>query len=447
MFADIVSLVAMVSSEQEDSNESLLYCLKGSRKNLVTWGHEYLRSLAGQIGKEYEARLEKGESVDEINQLVDQIIPEFIDHNEEPEAVDLLLEVERLDSLNKFTTENNFERVCVYLQTCASYSIDTEEMRGSFQTAYDIYRKFKRYPEAMRIAQKMNSMDLIKILMEECKDATTLKQMAFMLGRQSNPYESEDADIQEIISNTKLSEHFKSLARDLDVVEPKHPDSIFKSHLDERRMAGAELDSFKKNLSLTYVNAFVNAGYGKDLLITNSENNEDWVFKNKEDGQTAAAASLGMLLLWDIDEGLAQIDKYLDRSENDIVMGGCMALGLVSSRIVNEHDPVQATLLDKLENTTDQNLKIGALMGLSFTYAGSAKAELLEAISPIILDSSNTTQLQAVAALSIGLIYAGTCDEDAAQSVLQTLLEKEEDDLDNPFMRLFALGLGLLFLG
>ena len=132
MFADIVSLVAMVSSEQEDSNESLLYCLKGSRKNLVTWGHEYLRSLAGQIGKEYEARLEKGESVDEINQLVDQIIPEFIDHNEEPEAVDLLLEVERLESLNNFTTENNFERVCVYLQTCASYSADTDEMRDSF---------------------------------------------------------------------------------------------------------------------------------------------------------------------------------------------------------------------------------------------------------------------------------------------------------------------------
>ena len=175
MYADILSLVAMVSSEEEDSNESLLYCLQGSRKNLVTWGHEYLRSLAGQIGKEYEARLEKGESVDEINQLVDQIIPEFIDHNEEPEAVDLLLEVERLESLNKFTTENNFERVCTYLQTCASYAADTEEMRKSFQTAYDIYRKFKRYPEAMRVAQKMNNMDLITLLMDECKDKVTLK--------------------------------------------------------------------------------------------------------------------------------------------------------------------------------------------------------------------------------------------------------------------------------
>ena len=86
-------------------------------------------------------------------------------------------------------------------------------------------------------------------------------------------------------------------------------------------------------------------------------------------------------------------------------------------------------------------------MGLSFTYAGSARADLLEAISPIILDSSNSTQLQAVAALAIGLIYVGTCDEDAAQSILQTLMEKEEQHLNDPFTKLFALGLGLLFLG
>jgi 26S proteasome regulatory subunit N1 len=53
-------------------------------------------------------------------------------------------------------------------------------------------------------------------------------------------------------------------------------------------------------------------------------------------------------------------------------------------------------------------------MGLSLAYAGSARADLLEAISPIVLDSSNTLELQAVAALAIGMIYTGTCDEDAA---------------------------------
>jgi 26S proteasome regulatory subunit N1 len=49
----------------------------------------------------------------------------------------------------------------------------------------------------------------------------------------------------------------------------------------------------------------VNAGFGSDLLITNTQASGDWVFKTKDDGQTAAAASLGLLLLWDLDEGLA----------------------------------------------------------------------------------------------------------------------------------------------
>mmetsp|Transcript_5217 Transcript_5217/g.3934 ORF Transcript_5217/g.3934 Transcript_5217/m.3934 type:complete len:148 (-) Transcript_5217:768-1211(-) len=86
-------------------------------------------------------------------------------------------------------------------------------------------------------------------------------------------------------------------------------------------------------------------------------------------------------------------------------------------------------------------------MGLSFTYAGSARGDLLEVISPIILDSSNTIELQAIAALSIGMIYVGTCDEDAGQSIIQTLMEKGEAELEHSFTRLFALGLGLLYLG
>ena len=437
----------MVASDKDDETEALSYCLKGSRNNLVSWGHEYLRCLAGQIGTEFEKRMQAEQSCDDINGLVDQIIPEFINHNEEPEAVDLLLEVERLGALIDFTNPNNFERVCNYLLSCSDYAADTEEMQQTFKTAFDIFKKFKRYPEAMRVAQKMNNMDLITQLMSDCTDSVTLKQLAFMLARQRNAYESEDADLQGIISNQKLSEHFKSLARDLDVMEPKHPSSIFKSHLEDRRFQDDGINSAKKNLALTYVNAFVNAAFGKDLLILAQESNEDWVFKCKDDGQTAAAASLGMLLLWDIDEGLAQIDKYMERRENHIVAGSFMALGLVNSGVTNEVDPVQAILIEKLETCRETDLKIGALLGLSFTYAGSARADLLESISPIILDPDNTTALQAVASLAIGLVYVGTCDEDAANSILQVLMEKEESDLDNPFMRLFALGLGLLFLG
>jgi 26S proteasome regulatory subunit N1 len=190
----------MVASE-EGENDALKFCLKGTLRNLVGWGHEYLRALAGQIGDEYQKRVEKEEKVDDINNLVDQIIPEFINHNEEPEAVDLLLEVERLASLKDFTSTNNFERVCNYLLSCSDYAADTDEMQQTFQTAFDVYRKFKRYPDALRVAQKMNNMTLVSELMSECTDKVTLKQMAFMLARQRNPYESEESELQDIISN------------------------------------------------------------------------------------------------------------------------------------------------------------------------------------------------------------------------------------------------------
>jgi 26S proteasome regulatory subunit N1 len=84
--------------------------------------------------------------------LVDVIIPEFINHNEEPEAVDLLMEVEQLPQLNKFTNESNFERVCNYLQSCAQYAADPEEMKNAYKTAYEIYISQKQYALAMRVA-------------------------------------------------------------------------------------------------------------------------------------------------------------------------------------------------------------------------------------------------------------------------------------------------------
>lgn len=62
----------------------------------------------------------------------------------------------------------------------------------------------------------MNNMELIEDVMKSCKDPITLKQMAYMLGRQRNPYESEDDELNQIISQERLSEHYKQLARDLD---------------------------------------------------------------------------------------------------------------------------------------------------------------------------------------------------------------------------------------
>lgn len=60
-------------------------------------------------------------------------------HHEEPEAVDLLMEVENLHKLIIFTSVDNYERVCLYLLSCASYAADPDEMAKAYKTAYDIY--------------------------------------------------------------------------------------------------------------------------------------------------------------------------------------------------------------------------------------------------------------------------------------------------------------------
>ena len=131
----MVSIVGMVASEKEEP-DALKYAITGTRKNLVQWGHEYLRCLAGQIGKQYEDNMEKLESTTDLLQLVDQIIPEFIDHNEESEAVDLMMEVEQLTKLSQFCNLNNYERVCSYLLACSDYSADSDELTSILKTAY-----------------------------------------------------------------------------------------------------------------------------------------------------------------------------------------------------------------------------------------------------------------------------------------------------------------------
>jgi 26S proteasome regulatory subunit N1 len=98
-----------------------------------------------------------------------------------------------------------------------------------------------------------------------------------------------------------LSEGYLTLARDIEVMEPKSPEDIYKVHLiDGRGATSSSLDSARQNLAATFVNAFVNAGFGQDKLMTapsdssGSGSSGNWLFKNKEHGKASAAASLVM---------------------------------------------------------------------------------------------------------------------------------------------------------
>lgn len=63
------------------------------------------------------------------------------------------------------------------------------------------------------------------------------------------------------------------------------------------------MESLQKNLAATYCNGFVNAGFKKDALMCNKEN--PWLTSVKNDGAIAAVASIGLVNLWNVDNGTA----------------------------------------------------------------------------------------------------------------------------------------------
>jgi 26S proteasome regulatory subunit N1 len=57
-------------------------------------------------------------------------------------------------------------------------------------------------------------------------------------------------------------------------MEPKVPDDIYKTHLTEIKITPTQkAESARLNLASTFVNAFVNAGFGKDKLMIVDESN------------------------------------------------------------------------------------------------------------------------------------------------------------------------------
>jgi 26S proteasome regulatory subunit N1 len=139
------------SETSTDERESLNFKLKGTKdyeslakmgditaaadNNLGSWGHEFVRSLAGEIGQEYNARVIAGADPDDDDKfydllgMVDVIVPFNVEHNAEAEAIDLLIEVQRLKKVLKLDSidEKNFRRVCLYLIKTADYMSDPDD--------------------------------------------------------------------------------------------------------------------------------------------------------------------------------------------------------------------------------------------------------------------------------------------------------------------------------
>ncbi|TMW46881.1 hypothetical protein DOY81_008045 [Sarcophaga bullata] len=447
--ADIISVLSMTMGSGKDCLAYRFLCDRSQK--IGEWGHEYVRHLSGEIAAHYLDT--SGEFQTQLIELVKQIIPYNMEHNAEADACDLLIEIDHLHLLQEYVDESAYPRVCLYLQSCYPY-VPEPDNTIILETALQLSRKFNQYTQAMRLALMLNDMEKITEIFKETKDPAIQKQLAFMLARQQVCLELDESfpdydDLMEIMSNANLNKHFLNLARELDIMEPKTPEDIYKSHLDNarNRFASIQVDSAKQNLAASFVNGFVNAGFGVDKLL--SEDGNKWLYKNKEHGMLSATASLGLILLWDVDGGLTMIDKYLYSTEDYIKSGALLACGIVNCGIRNEVDPAHALLSDYIHNH-NTSMRIGAILGLGIAYAGSNRSIVIDTLKTVFSPSDKTTpsvEIMGITALSLGLIGVGSCNAEITEFLLQTIMFLNKNDLKDTFTRFLFLGLGLLYLG
>ena len=269
--ADTLSVLGMTYGDEERLETLKYRLLAGKSEDLGSWGHEYIRHLALEIGQEYQNRLTDDKDVQDLVDLALSLIPYFLSHNAEADAVDLLSELEMIEELPKYLDENTYPRVCLYMVSMVNLLTYPEDQQF-LKTAHDIYVKYNKLSQAIVIAIRLNDLELIRSDFEATKDVALKKQMAFLVARQQiwldPPTETdEDQEIAECLNNTQLPNHFKSLAKELNILDPRMPEDIYKTHLENNRGGGSAADSSRHNLASAFVNAFVNAGFGNDKLM------------------------------------------------------------------------------------------------------------------------------------------------------------------------------------
>jgi 26S proteasome regulatory subunit N1 len=153
LLADVLSVLAMTMGA-EDKRESLKFRLLGSKQDISSWGHEYIRydihhsnllskfcshhafhrlfsNLTGEVSAEFQS-LEG--STQHLDYLIQQIVAFYLTHSGECDACDLLAEVDKLELMMPYLQASTvakdvdtLERIGAYLARCASYEGDAED--------------------------------------------------------------------------------------------------------------------------------------------------------------------------------------------------------------------------------------------------------------------------------------------------------------------------------
>ena len=116
--------------------------------------------------------------------------------------------------MKELATQENHKKTCMYLLRISNYVVDIEEHEKVLRVAFDIFKQCNALPDALRVAMKLNSRELMSDVFSCCKDELLRKQLGFILSGQRivlDEFEDDD-DMMEIMGNSKVRYYYVLLS-------------------------------------------------------------------------------------------------------------------------------------------------------------------------------------------------------------------------------------------
>jgi 26S proteasome regulatory subunit N1 len=138
---------------------------------------------------------------------------------------------------------------------------------------------------------------------------------------------------------------------------------------------------------------------------------------------------------------------YLNNEGKWVKAGASLGIGICSAGVNDDNDIAFALLSDSINEGHEEIVRECSILGLGMAYAGRSRSDLQEISISKIVDTNLSLKESSFAALSLGLSFVGQCNGDVAEAIIQTLMEREEAQLNDHFAKYFGVGLALLFMG
>lgn len=443
ILADIISYTCSGHSS-EIKGQIVKYYMLGSKNLISQYGMSYVRNLVKDVVEIWKNSPKDNKQT--LLKLIHECSIYFIRQNSEIEACDLLIEVEQLPMLETIIHDEDLcEKVCQYLIVSSLY-VDETESQNILYTSLSLYLDHKLYTEALFVAIQMQSKEIIVRIFLLCPDLLIRRQMALILARHNisftdddefssrlrNSIADDDQPLLDALSNHRLSQEFLLVAKQLDLLQPKAPHDIVHKDLNRRnRKKQPMLPTYNQQsvLGTSFMNCFINAAFGTDKLVLTGT---DWIGRHKDLCRMTATATMGLLCLWDMQNGLLKIDRFLRFRDENIKAGALMAFGLINTTIKSDYEPAYLLLKNYIMNRS-QSIRIGSIAGLAMAYLGTNHGEVIKSIlDPMMANNSSSDRNQQwqhpleLSAIACGLIAHSTGN----MLIINRLIEIMDKNID-----------------